>query len=158
VLFRSGRGREHETPARALLTHLQCGGLGTPECAHDVDSPDIGEFFVAHLQEGAIAHDAGVRHERIDSSEGSDALPDDLLASLAISHIGCAGHRATALGGDLRHDLFGLIPVDIVHDHGSARPRQVEAMSPADTAPPTRDHGRSPCEYLVFLHAVLLLH
>jgi hypothetical protein len=104
------------------------------------------ELLVLHLEEGAVAHVAGVVDDGMDAAELVHALLDERARSLAARDVVAAGDGLAALLGDLLHDLAGLVRVDVVDDHGGTLLGEVEAVSPPDAAPTAGDHGRLPVQ------------
>ena len=73
---RCPRGRtrsEVDDPAESLLAHEDGGGLGGREVALEVDGDDLVPLLLAHVEDHAVAEDAGVVDEDVDAAELVDA-------------------------------------------------------------------------------------
>ena len=66
-------GAEVDDAAVALLSHEDGGGLDRREVALEVDGEDLVPLLLAHVEDHAVAQDAGVVDEDVDAAELVDA-------------------------------------------------------------------------------------
>src|SRR5262249_13211823 len=138
--------RVHDRAARALLAHAQRGLLRAHEGPVDVDAQHVAELLVAHLEEGTVADVAGVVHDRVDRAELVDAALHERSGAGARADVRGVRAGLAAEGSELRGDGARLVRVDVVHDHGGALTREVQAVAAADAAPAAGDDRRPAVE------------
>ena len=108
------------------------------------------QFFLTHIEDHAVAQDAGVVDDDIEPAEGIDGLLDHLLAGGEVGHVGVVGGRLAAGLLDLRDDLLcrrllaafaGGCAAEVVDDDGRAFRREQQRLALTDTAAGAR-HDR----------------
>src|SRR5207245_10722278 len=73
-------------------------------------------------------------------------LLDQALATLARAYALRVRDGSASRGADLLRDPFGLLAVEVVHHHGHAVARELEAFRAPDAAAATRHDSRFPVE------------
>ena len=111
---------------------------------------DVVPLLLRHVENHAIAQDAGDVHEDIELAEFLDRLIDEALAAFDRRDVHVVGGGFAARRLDLLDDVIGrrlrfLLPGDrdpeIVDDHRRTLRRQRSRYSAADTAPTAGDSG-----------------
>src|SRR3990172_194156 len=143
------RGEVHD-PAVALLSHELGGGIDGVEVALEMDVDDRIPLLLAHVEDHAVAQDAGDVDEDVNAAEGVDALPDNVLAALSRGDAVVVGDRVAAGLLDLvRYLLRGAVVVPgaidadprVVDDHVGALLREKDGDGAADAAARAGDDG-----------------
>ena len=63
-------------------------------------------FVFGHVDQHAVAQDAGIQHKRVEFSEGGNRLVDHPLGAVPVRDVVAVGDRLAAHGLDLVHDLL----------------------------------------------------
>jgi hypothetical protein len=129
----------HDRAARSLVAHAEGGFLAAHEGAVHVHAQDGSELVVAHLEEGAVAHVAGVVHDAVNAAELVDAALHQGLRALAVADVAGVDDGLAALGRDFVDHLLRFVAVDVVHHHRGAVGCRVQAVAAADAAPGAGD-------------------
>jgi hypothetical protein len=124
---------------------------GHRERTLEVRVDDRVPLLLGHVEDHAVAEDAGVVHDDVDASERLHSGVDNALAARhrrdgIVVRDGLAPRRA-----DLRHDVVGrraraatprLAPAVVVHDHTRPVLREQQRDLPPDPARRAGDHDR----------------
>ena len=141
-----------------MLSHELGGGLDGVEVALEVDVDDGVPLVFGHVEDHAVAKDAGDVDEDVDAAEGVDALADHVLAALGggdgvVVGDGVAAGGGSSYGGrcaDLVAHLVGgagvvsgAVDVDagVVDDDVRALLREEQGDGAADAAAGAGDYG-----------------
>jgi hypothetical protein len=148
VMMRASTG----PPQLGLVAPVGGGVTGRREGALQVHLDDGVPFVLAHVDEHAVAQDAGVQHDGVELAERLDRLVDHVLGAIPVGNVVAVGHGLAAHRLDLVHNLLGgahvvalagPVAAQVVHDHLGAMLGQHQAMFPADAAGAAR-HDRNP--------------
>ena len=97
----------HRPAGLRLLAPVLGGGTGGEEVPSQVHPHDGVPLLVGHVDQHAVAEDAGVVHEHVQVAEGVDGRLHEPARPLPVGHVVAVGDRFPARGPDLRHDLLG---------------------------------------------------
>src|SRR5439155_23957608 len=103
----AGLRAEVDDAAVALLSHEDGGRLDRGEVALEVHGHDLVPLLLAHVEDHAVAEDAGVVDEDIDPPEFVDCGLDDVLPAVHGRDGVVVCDCLVALGLDLGDDLVG---------------------------------------------------
>ena len=140
--------RGEDEPAVAVLLHHPERGPADVEGTLEVHVQNRVEVVVGQLGERLVTQDAGVVDDDVDLAEGVDRGLDDVLAALGRRDRVVVGHRLAAGRLDFVDDLLrgGVVaalpvdgPAEVVDDHASAAPGEVEGVRAAQAATSTGD-------------------
>src|SRR5262249_48382481 len=98
------RGHRHD-PAPALLAHAGRRVPGAVEGALQVHGDDGVPLRLVHVEEHAVAQDAGIVHENVDGAELAYGGIDDALGGTEVGDAVVARNRRPAASADRRADL-----------------------------------------------------
>ena len=113
------------------------------------------EVGFGHLEEHAVAQDAGVVHEDVEAAEAVDRLLDQVLGSVPVGHVVVVGDGLAAVAAnDLRHFLGGplvgaLAPdraAQVVDDDLGTLLGEQQRLAPPDAVPGTGDDRDLPVD------------
>src|SRR5260370_27302235 len=93
--------------ATLLLAEMQCRGARHVEAAHEMDLDHHLPVDMRHAMKDAVAQDAGVVDDAVDTAEGLERGADDALGAGRVGDAVGIGDGRTAGCADLVHDLLG---------------------------------------------------
>ena len=112
--------READHAARLLLAEDRRRGTEHGERALEVRLDDRVPLGLGHVEEHALAQDAGDAHDAVDAAEGVDRALHDRRAALHRRDRVRVGDGVAARGLDLRDDLVGDVALRLVAVHRDA--------------------------------------
>ena len=157
---RRGAGVHHVAASRdarlVLLAPVRGGPPRRREVTLEVHPHDGVEVVLRHVDEHAVAEDAGVVHEDVELAELADRERHQRLRPLPTRGVVDAGDRAAAAGADLGRDLLGRAGVvarsvvrhaGIVDDDRHALLGQQQRVLTAETAAGAGHQRHPPVEF-----------
>ena len=112
-------------------------------------------FRLGHVDQHAVAQNAGVVHQHVELAELRDRLLDHLLGTGEVADVVAVGDRLATHLLDLVHDLFGRrlvatgavgVAPEVIDDNLGAFRGKQQRMLPADASPGTRDDRNASLE------------
>ena len=130
VAAEAGDGGEADDAAEALLAHEHGGRLGDVVVAVQVDGDHVTPLILGHVEDHAVAQDAGHVDHDVDAAVGVEGLLDHALAALDRGDGVVVRLRVPAGGFDLPRDLIGraLVAAGAVHVHARVVDDHVRAQ------------------------------
>src|SRR5436309_9071114 len=136
-------GRDRDDPPAPLLAHAAGGVPGAVEGALQVDGDDRVPLLLAHVEDHAVAQDAGAGDERIEAAPGLERRADDARGAVPGGDRLGVGDGLAAGAADLLDHVEGgaarrraAVERDavVVHDHPRALGGEPDGDAPSDAA------------------------